>query len=184
MSGKIVGNILKTDRYHGTKAYHTHLTLVCYNLSQNHNLHTMHKTNASSSLSPLLLFWCCFPAKSLTVFLYRVYTSSFSFFLVHFLLCSKKLYRKMIVYRALYMDRVKRIWYLSPMRAVKVQASQACASAQSRQNLRCLLIQAVSQEEPSNRKPDPWPLWMAGPAQLKFVMTECSKTQNRLTGLI
>ena len=35
---------------------------------------------------------------------------------------------------------------------------RACASAQSRQNLRCLLIQAVSQEEPSDRKPDPWPL--------------------------
>ena len=34
---------------------------------------------------------------------------------------------------------------------------RACASAQSRQNLRCLLIQAVSQEEPSDRKPDPWP---------------------------
>ena len=27
-----------------------------------------------------------------------------------------------------------------------------------RQNLRCSLIQAVSQEEPSDRKPDPWPL--------------------------
>ena len=54
------------------------------------------------------------------------------------------------------MDRVKRIWYLSPMRAAKVQAS-----AQSRQNLRCSLIQAVSQEKPSDRKPDPWPLWMA-----------------------
>ena len=59
---------------------------------------------------------------------------------------------------------------------------RACASAQSRQNLRCSLIQAVNQEEPSNRKPDPWPLWMAGHAQLKFVMTECSKTQIRLTG--
>ena len=55
--------------------------------------------------------------------------------------------------------------------------------AQSSQNLRCSLIQAVSQEEPSDRKPDPWPLWMAGHAQLKFVMTECSKTQIRLTGL-
>ena len=31
-------------------------------------------------------------------------------------------------------------------------------SAQSRQNLRWSLIQAVSQEEPSDRKPDPWPL--------------------------
>ena len=60
---------------------------------------------------------------------------------------------------------------------------RACASAQSHQNLRCSLIQAVSQEEPSDRKPDPWPLWMAGHAQLKFVMTECSKTQIRLTGL-
>ena len=46
------------------------------------------------------------------------------------------------------------------------------------------LIQAVSQEEPSDRKPDPWPLWMAGHAQLKCVMTECSKTQISLTGLI
>ena len=59
----------------------------------------------------------------------------------------------------------------------------AYASAQSRQNLRCSLIQAVCQEEPSDRKPDPWSLWMAGHAQLKFVMTECSKTQIRLTGL-
>ena len=79
------------------------------------------------------------------------------------------------------MDRVKQIWYLSPMRSAKVQAS---ASAQSRQNLHCSLIQAMSQEEPSDRKPDPWPLWMAGHAQLKFVMMECSKTQIRLTGLI
>ena len=61
---------------------------------------------------------------------------------------------------------------------------RACASAQSRQNLHCSLIQAVSQEEPSDRKPDPWPLWMAGHAQLKLVMMECSKTQIRLTGLI
>ena len=60
---------------------------------------------------------------------------------------------------------------------------RACASAQSRQNLRYSLIQAVNQEEPSDRKPDPWPLWMAGHAQLKFVITECSKTQIRLMGL-
>ena len=58
---------------------------------------------------------------------------------------------------------------------------RACASAVSRQNLRCSLIQAMGQEEPSDRKPDPWPLWMAGHAQLKFVMMECSKTQIRLT---
>ena len=60
---------------------------------------------------------------------------------------------------------------------------RACASAQSRQNLRCSLIQAVNQEEPSDRKPDPWPSWMAGHVQLKFVITECSKTQIRLTQL-
>ena len=60
---------------------------------------------------------------------------------------------------------------------------RTCASAQSRQNLRCSLIQAMSQEEPSDRKPDPWPLWMAGHAQLKFVMTECSKIQICLTRL-
>ena len=60
---------------------------------------------------------------------------------------------------------------------------RACASAQSRQNLRCSLIQAVSQVEPSDRKPDPWPIWIAGHAQLKFVMTECSKTQIRLARL-
>ena len=63
------------------------------------------------------------------------------------------------------------------------ETAHACACAQSRQNLRCSLIQAVSQEEPSDRQPDPWPLWMAGHAQLNFVMTECSKTQIRLTGL-
>ena len=39
----------------------------------------------------------------------------------------------------------------------------------------------MSQEEPSDSKPDSWPLGMAGHAQLKFVMTECSKTQIRLT---
>ena len=39
----------------------------------------------------------------------------------------------------------------------------------------------MSQEEPPDRKPDPWSLWMAGHAQFKFVMTECSKTQIRLT---
>ena len=61
---------------------------------------------------------------------------------------------------------------------------RAYAFPQARQNRRCSLIQAVSQEEPSDRKPDPWPLWMAGHARLKFVMTECSKTQIRLMGPI
>ena len=73
------------------------------------------------------------------------------------------------------MGRIKRIWYLSHMRAAKAQA-------QSRQNLRWSLIQAVSLEEPSDRNPDPWPLWMAGHAQLKFAITDCSKTQIHLMG--
>ena len=66
------------------------------------------------------------------------------------------------------------------MWAAKVKAGLS-SSAQSRQNLRCSLIQAMSQEEPSDWKPDPWPLWMAGHEQLKIFMTECSKTQIRLT---
>ena len=77
------------------------------------------------------------------------------------------------------LDSVKRIWYLLPMWSVKVQASLRIRAVS--QNLRCSFIQAVNQEEPSDRKPDPWPLWIAGHAQLKFVMTECSKTQIRLT---
>ena len=79
------------------------------------------------------------------------------------------------------LDRVKRIWYYHLCEQRRFR--RACASAQSRQNLRYSLIQAVNQEEPSDRKPGPWPLWMAGHAQLKSVMTECSKTQIRLTGL-
>ena len=59
-------------------------------------------------------------------------------------------------------------------------SGEPAQSAQSHENLCCSLIQAVSQEEPSDRKPDPWPLWMAEDAQLKFVMTECSKTQIHL----
>ena len=59
---------------------------------------------------------------------------------------------------------------------------RACASAQSRQNLCYSLLQAVSQEEPSDRKPDPWPLWMAGHVQLKFVMTELPEDTNSLDG--
>ena len=64
------------------------------------------------------------------------------------------------------------------MRAAKVQASLRIHAVSSEPPLS--LIQAVSQEEPSDRNPDPWPLWMAEHAQLKFVMTECSKTQIRL----
>ena len=78
------------------------------------------------------------------------------------------------------MDRVKRIWYLSPMRTAKVQASLRIRAVSPEPSL----LAHTSSESPSDRKPDLWPLWMAGHAQLKFVMTECSKTQIRLAGLI
>ena len=65
------------------------------------------------------------------------------------------------------MGHVKRIWYLSSMQAAKVRASLRIC-----QNLHCSLIQAVSQEEPSDRKPDPWPLWMAGHAHSHDGMLE------------
>ena len=93
---------------------------------------------------------------------------------------------------------LRRFWHAATQMCIKRTASsefgtyrlceqrrfrRACAFAQSRKNLRCSLIQAVSPAKPSDRKPDPWPLWMAGHAQLKYVMTECSKTQIRLTGL-
>ena len=81
------------------------------------------------------------------------------------------------------MDRVKRIWYLSPMRAAKVQAS--------------LRIRAVSPEPPllahtssesrgtfrqKARSLAPLNGWACAVEQLKFIMTECSKTQIRLRG--
>ena len=68
------------------------------------------------------------------------------------------------------------------MRATKVQASLRIRAVSPEPSL-LAHIQAVNQDEPSDRKPDPWLLWMAGHAQLKFVMKECSKTQIRLTGL-
>ena len=61
---------------------------------------------------------------------------------------------------------------------------RACASAQSRQNLRCSLIQAVSQEEPSDKKPDPWPLWMAGHAQLNLSWRNARRHKFAWRGLL
>ena len=71
-----------------------------------------------------------------------------------------------------------------PRQANLILIAYASSEGSGETDLRCSVIQAVSQEEPSDRKPDPWPLWMAGHAQLKFVMMECSKTQIRLTGPI
>ena len=81
----------------------------------------------------------------------------------------------------LQMDRVKRIWYLSQKRAAKVQASLRIRAVSPEPSL--LTHTSSESRGTSDRKPDPWPLWMAGHAQLKFVMTECSMTQIRLTGL-
>ena len=47
-----------------------------------------------------------------------------------------------------------------------------------------LVLIAYASSEGSGEPAHPWPLWIAGHAQLKFVMTECSKIQIRLTGLI
>ena len=73
------------------------------------------------------------------------------------------------------MDRVKRIWYLLPMRAAKVQASLRIRAVLPEPSL--LAHTSTESRGTSDRKPDPWPLWMAGHAQLKFFMTECLKTQ-------
>ena len=113
---------------------------------------------SESSLGPQVIFWFCHVVAQMSIGHWGVQLRSLSIWTASsesgtYRLCEQRRFRR------------------------------ACASAQSRQNLRCSLIQAVSQEEPSDRKPDPWPLWMAGHAQLKFVMTECSKTQIRLTGL-
>ena len=79
------------------------------------------------------------------------------------------------------MDRVKRIWYLSPMRAAKVHGEPAHPRSLARPFAACSYKQWVKRNFQTESKIPG--LWMAGHAQLKFVMTECSKTQIRLTGL-
>ena len=81
------------------------------------------------------------------------------------------------------MDRVKQILYLSPMWTATVQASLRIRAVSPEPPLLALTSSESRGLEPSSRKPDPLSLWMAGHAQLKFVMTECSKTQIRSTGL-
>ena len=96
----------------------------------------------------------------------RVYTvcRSFCIFLTHY-----------------YMDRVKRIWYLSPMRAAKVQASLRIRTVSPEPPL---LAHTGSRSRETFRQKASSLARMAGHAQLKFVMSECSKTQIRLTWLI
>ena len=59
---------------------------------------------------------------------------------------------------------------------------RACASAQSRQNLRCSLIQAVSQEEPSDRKTDPWPTLNGWACAVKICHDGMLEDTNSLDG--
>ena len=81
-----------------------------------------------------------------------------------------------------YLDRVKRIWYLSPMRAAKVQASLRIRAVSPELSL---LAHTSSESRGTFRqKTRPLAPLNGWDAQLKFVMTECSKTQIRLTGLI
>ena len=75
------------------------------------------------------------------------------------------------------MSSVKRIWYLSPMRAAKVQASLRIRAVSPEPSL---LAHTSSESRGTFRQK----ARIAGHAQLKFVMTECSKTQTGLTGLI
>ena len=69
------------------------------------------------------------------------------------------------------LDRVKRIWYLLPMWAEKVQASLRSLAKTSAARSYKQWVKRNLQTESQ----------IPAHAQLKFVMTECSKTQIRLT---
>ena len=80
--------------------------------------------------------------------------------------------------KQIYMGRAKRIWYLSPMRAAKVQASLRIRAVSPEPSL---LAHTSSESRGTFRQKARSLAPLAGHAQLKFVMTECSKTQIRLT---
>ena len=91
-------------------------------------------------------------------------------------------------YNNSHMGHVKQIWYLSPMWAAKVQVSLRIRAVSPEQVHASLRIRAVSPEPPLlahtssesrgtfRQKARSLALWMAGHVQLKFVMSECSKT--------
>ena len=60
---------------------------------------------------------------------------------------------------------------------------RACASAQSRQSLRCSHTWSMVIDEGSNQKPDIYPHWMAALACLKKEFTEDEKYHNLMTWL-
>ena len=79
------------------------------------------------------------------------------------------------------MDRVKPIWYLSPMRAAKVQASLRIRAVSPEPSL---LAHTSSESRGTFRqKTRPLAPLNGWACAVKIVMTECSKTQIRLTGL-
>ena len=80
-----------------------------------------------------------------------------------------------------YLDRVKRIWHLSPMRAAKVQASLRIRTVSPEPSL---LAYISSESRGTFRQKARSQAPLNGWACAKLVMTECSKTQIRLTGLI
>ena len=89
---------------------------------------------------------------------------------------------RVILDHCVHMDHVKRIWYLSPMRAAKVQASLRIRAVSPEPSL---LAHTSSESRGTFRqKARSLAPLKAGHVQLKFVMMECSKTQIRLTGLI
>ena len=74
------------------------------------------------------------------------------------------------------MGRVKRIWYLSLVRAAKVQASLRICAVSSEPPL--LAHTSSGQEELQTESQIPGPCEWLGHTQLKFVMMECSKTNS------
>ena len=132
-----------------------------------------HKTGFSHDVAQLYRKSGCLPSKSRATSAQS--TDSVSFSVKAIIVCRQPLYTVTVTSS---IDSTLRRNGITPGQD---DLGMHCIIWASRQNLCCSLIQAVSQEEPSDRKPDPWPLWMAGHAQLKFVIMECSKTQIRLT---
>ena len=79
------------------------------------------------------------------------------------------------------MDRVKRIWYLSPMRAAKVQASLRIRAVSPEPSL---LAHTSSESRGTFRQKARSLAPLNGWACAVKLCHECSKTQIRLTGLI
>ena len=80
-----------------------------------------------------------------------------------------------------HMDRVKRIWYLSPMRAAKVQASLRIRAVSPEPSLLHTSRESRGTFRQKARSLAPLNGWACA---VKICHDGCSKTQIRLTGLI